>query len=114
MAEQDPLQFLLNMAADNAGRVDANRQAHTVVELSLLSFLVDAKIATIDQICQRIELIHSGSPPQYQTDEVKLRLKFVTDWLRGHEKRPRPEWTPEVIQGGLDQSAQTDDSDHSK
>jgi hypothetical protein len=104
MAEQpDAFQHLLTMLTDNAQRVEANRQASLLVDFAMLSFLVDAKIATIDQICQRIGVIHGAMPDRYQTDDVKLRLQLVTDWLRSREKTPAAGWKPEVIQGGLDQ-----------
>jgi hypothetical protein len=109
MTEQpDALQHLLTMATDNAQRMEANRQASLLVDFALLSFLVDAKIATIDQICQRIGVIHGAMRERYQTDDVKQRLLLVTEWLRSHEKKPVAGWKPEVIQGGLDQSKDDD------
>ena len=111
--QNDPLQQILAMLGGIVKNVEANRQGAVVVDFALLSFLVDAKIATIDQICQRISVIHGTMPASYQRDEVKLRLKLVTDWLRSHEDKLHLQWKPEVVQGGLNQ-ASNDDPDRPK
>jgi len=73
-----------------------------VVEVVLMSFLVDAKIATTDQMCRRIDAVLQGMPDQYQVPEVVQRLELAKDWLRHHERKPTERWTPEIIQGEVD------------
>lgn len=86
--------------AFQAVRVDANRRGHVVIELAILTMLIDAKLVTIEEAAMRIEQIQSGLPEVYQDPEVSLRTKFVTDWLRSHTRQPAKQWQPVVIEGG--------------
>jgi hypothetical protein len=93
---------------DHMVRADANRRGHIVVELATLTLMIDAKLVTIEEAAQRIEKIQSVLPPAYQAEDVSLRVKWITDWLRDHDKKPREPWRPLVIEGGLDQDQISD------
>jgi hypothetical protein len=73
---------------DHMVRADANRRGHIVVELATLTLMIDAKLVTIEEAAQRIEKIQSVLPPAYQAEDVSLRVKWITDWLRDHEEAP--------------------------
>ena len=97
--EQASLVILLETIA----KMDDNRRGQVVADLAIFTLLVDAKLATIEQVCERLELIQSSLGELYQTDEAKLRTRALTDWLRAHDKPDEPRWTPVVIEGGKDQ-----------
>lgn len=99
---------LLQMLVEEVERSDANRRGHVVVELAILTMLIDAKIVTIEEAAQRIELIQSKLPAVYQEPDVGLRVKMITEWLRGHAKGPPGKWRPLVIEGGLSQETASD------
>lgn len=83
-------------------RANANRQGHILAELTVLSFLIERQIATLEEVEQRIQLIRSVMPPDYQSDDVGVRVSFLTDVLR-RVYGPKPHgWTPQVIEGGKD------------
>jgi len=104
----DQIQMLLQTMLEVGTRADASRRSHLVVEFVLMSFLVDAKIATIDQICQRVDVVLQGMPDQYQVPDVVQRMQLVKDWLRHYERKPTERWTPEIVQGERDRPS-TDD-----
>lgn len=89
-------------------RADADRRGHVAVELAILTMMIDAKLVTIEEAALRIEKIQSVLPEPYQADDVALRVKLITEWLRGHIKQPENQWRPVVIEGGLDQMRETD------
>lgn len=103
----DAHQHLVDLVFDQAVRADADRRGHFVIELATLTLLIDAKIVTIEEAAQRIEKIQGVLPEQYQAEDVTLRVKHITEWLRGHVKQPRGQWHPVVIQGGLDPKQET-------
>src|SRR5262245_53859961 len=94
----DQIQMLLQTMLDMGTRADASRRAHLVIDVVLMSFLVDAKIATPDQICRRIDTALELMPDEYRNPDVVQRLQLLKDWLRHHEKEPTAKWAP----GGLD------------
>lgn len=100
----DAGQFFLREMMEAAERVDENRHGHVIAELAIMTILIDAKIVTIEEACERLELIQSVLPERYQSDQAKLRVRLLTEWLRGHVKpdaSPDPQgWTPQVIEGG--------------
>lgn len=100
--EPDFGQIILKQLMEGAERTDENRHGHVIAELAIITILIDAKLVTIEQACERLELIQSVLPERYQTDEAKLRVRFLTEWLRGHVTRDTPGWTPKVIEGGKD------------
>lgn len=105
MVEQpDAGKILLDQMFDLVVRVDENRSGHIIAELAIITLLIDAKIATIPQVCERLELIQSVLPERHQTDGAKLRTRFLTEWLRGHMRPKAQGWTPQVIEGGKDES----------
>jgi len=91
-----------------ADRADANRRGHAVIELALLTLVIDAKLATIEQVVQRIQSIRESLPEPFQAEDVGQRVRWITEWLLSHVDRPRGRWTPQVIEGGLDQSSASD------
>ena len=91
---------------DALERIDNNRRGQVVADLTAFTFLIDAGIATIDEICERLELVQSSFGERYQTDQAKHRTLLLTEWLRAHKKTDAPDaprWNPEVIEGGKDQ-----------
>jgi hypothetical protein len=104
----DANQALIQMVGDLATRADADRRAHVVVDLATLTILIDAKLVTIEEAAARIEKIQSVLQEPYRAEDVSARIKIVTEWLRSHVKQPSGQWTPVVIQGGLDQNPMND------
>lgn len=97
-------QAIAELLADITTRVDENRSGHVVAELAIITFLIDLKLVTIEQVCERLELIQSVLPERHQSDGAKLRTQFLTEWLRGHVRPEGPRWTPQVIEGGKPES----------
>lgn len=95
---------LTGLLIDTMARVDNNRRGHVVADLAIFTILIDAGLLTIQQACERLELIQSSLGENYQTDEAKLRTQQLIEWLRAHEKPGPRGWSPRVIQGGKDQS----------
>jgi len=77
---------------EQAERIDANRKGHVVVELATITLLIDAGLVTTEQVAQRIEEIQSVLPDPYRDEAVSLRVRAITEWLRGHEKQPPTGW----------------------
>jgi len=100
-ADAQTLDFLVQ----HMGRTEADRLGHVIVEFATLSLLVDAKLTTVEEAAQRIELIQSVLPEPYRADDVTERVKLATAWLRSFVKQPRGQWRPVVIEGGLGQDA---------
>ena len=74
------------------------------MDIATLTLLVDLKLVTVEQVAQRIELIRAALGDQYESDDVKSRLRLVADWLveqNPHAQTERASWTPQVIDGGL-------------
>ena len=91
---------LLDMCVANTYAIDGNRRGATVVELAILTLLIDGKPVTIEGAIRRIEEIHKTQPDKYHDDHTANRLKLITEWLRAHIAQPRGRWTPVVIEGG--------------
>lgn len=84
-------------------RANANRQGHVIAELTTLSFLIDRRIATLEEVEQRIQQVRSVMPEDYRSNDVGARVDFLIGVLR-HVYGPKPAgWTPRVIEGGLSQ-----------
>ena len=96
----NPSQAIAMVLEDIATRVDENQSGHVVAELAIITLLIDLKLVTIEQVCERLELIQSVLPERHQSDGTKLRTRLLTEWLRGHARPEGPRWTPQVIEGG--------------
>lgn len=84
--------------------------ANNIMHLTALSLLLDKGIVTVEDIARRTEEVQSVLPERYQTEGVTKRTALVVDALRNVYGQKLPRWTPEVIQGGLDQDQDDDPS----
>jgi hypothetical protein len=73
-----------------------------VVQTAALSFLIDAGIASIEGVIERIGVIHKNMPASFHNDDTKSQVAALAEWLRSHKKPDGPTWTPKVIEGGKD------------
>ena len=86
----DPPDFGQDILRSILETTDAEQSPHragTIVDLAIITFLIDAKVATIEQFVQRLERVHRSLPDQYQDDEVAKRIAFLTEWLRAHDRK---------------------------
>jgi hypothetical protein len=97
----DKIDVLSGQFLGHIGRADSSRQAHNVFDLTALSFLVDQKIATVEDIAQRTQQVRDMMTPDSRSSEVAARVDSLMNVLR-HVYGPKPRgWTPVVIEGGL-------------
>ncbi len=89
-------------------RSESHRRALTVIELATLSLLIDRDILKVSDIAERIQEVHRALPSEFQAQAVVDRTSFVTQILQQVHGEKRRRWTPEVIQGGLDQGQKPD------
>jgi len=106
--EPDVVKALTAHIFSSAVRIDANQRSNMAVHLAILTLLIDAKIITIEEAASRIEQIPSVLPKAYQGEDVSMRLKWFTTWLRANAKQPPRQWNPVVIDGGLDNGKNSD------
>lgn len=97
------MEHILETIADAVARADDNRRGQVIADLAIITLLIDAGITTIDQACERLELIQSSITDSYDTDKVKQRTQILTQWLRDREKPERTGWIPTVINGGKEE-----------
>jgi phospholipid N-methyltransferase len=97
----DKTDILAGQFLSEIQRANINRQGHIVAELACLSFLVERRIATLEEIEQRIRQVREMISGDYLSDEVGARTDFLIQILRD-VYGPKPHgWTPRVIEGGL-------------
>jgi len=106
--QPDSLQRLQMTLDAHIQKTEANRQSSLIVELAVLSFLVDAGIATIEQVHERIGVFYTAMPDSLQVEPVSLRLGHLTACLTQLRKSGPRKWTPVIIEGGLDLSSKDD------
>jgi hypothetical protein len=54
-------------------RIEANRQGHVVAELTVLSFLIQHGIVTLEEVEKRFQEVCASLPQRYQDESVALR-----------------------------------------
>jgi hypothetical protein len=83
-SEPDDLfqQILEQLVQFNDAR-NADRKADTILFLSLITLLIDAKLLSAQQVFERIDLVQPTLPDSYQDYAVVTRLGFLREWLRG-------------------------------
>jgi hypothetical protein len=97
----DKVDVLAGQFQGHIEKADSSRQAHNVFDLTALSFLVDHKIATVEDIVRRAQQVRNLMTPDYRSSEVTARVDSLMNVLR-HVYGPKPRgWTPVVIEGGL-------------
>jgi hypothetical protein len=64
----------------------------------------------VPEVVERIREIHAALPETFREQAVLDRTGFLTQILQQAHGQKQPRWTPEVIQGGLNQD-QTSDPD---
>jgi hypothetical protein len=62
----------------------------------------------VSGVTERIREIHAALPETFREQAVLDRTSFVTQILQQVHGQKQPRWTPEVIQGGLDQDQKSD------
>jgi hypothetical protein len=109
------LEVLFDQMLASSATIDANRWTSLVVDLAILTMLIDAEIVTIDQAIQRIMHIHGVLPAPYEKADTSTWIKFIVQWLQRQqehrEKQQRPPWQPVVIEGDRDLDYQVDDGE---
>lgn len=88
---------LLQRLFEQMHRSNADRRGHFVADLTALSFLIDSKIATLEQVCERLRQVQQSLPPDYQLADVSERTNFLARVLTEVYGPKKPGWTPEVI-----------------
>ena len=104
----DKTDILANQYLSDLERIEANRQGHILAELTTLSFLIDHRIATLEEIEQRIAQVRFVLGARYREEAVSQRATFSTDVLHNVYGPKQRGWTPQVIEGGLSQDQKTD------
>jgi hypothetical protein len=86
---------LLQRLFEQMHRSNADRRGHFVADLTALSFLIDSKIATFEQVCERLRQVQQSLPPDYQLADVSERTNFLAGVLtevygrRSQDGRPK-------------------------
>jgi hypothetical protein len=95
------IEALFNSFKASEARNEVNRRAHVVAELTALSLLIDAGIATVDTIAERMEVVANVMSAEYRSADVAERTKHIVGVLRlQYECKPdQPRWQPVVIDG---------------
>ena len=97
----DRVDVLAGQLLGHIGKADSSRRAHNVFDLTVLSLLVEHKIATVEDIARRTQQVRNLMTPDYRSSEVAARVDSLMNVLR-HVYGPKPcGWTPVVIEGGL-------------
>lgn len=106
-----PMAALFQEIVNLTFAVESDRRASNIIDIATITLLIDANIISIEQAVQRIEHIDSVLLAEKKDEGVALRIQLVTEWLRAHDKSPAGAWTPQVIEGGLTERSDDDQSD---
>jgi hypothetical protein len=105
----DPsLEDFINAIKADLLKIEANRRSHVVADLTALSLMLDKGLVSLDEVTQRLEAVRIAMGEGYHSQDVAVRVKLLADILRDKHGAKRPAWTPEVIQGGLNQGQNSD------
>jgi hypothetical protein len=104
----DKTDLLAKQFLDHVLRANTNRQAHNVFDLTILSFLLDHRLVTLEGLDRRIALVRSALPENYRSPETGAAIENLMSVLRAvYGPKPRG-WTPQVIEGGKDRPPESD------
>jgi hypothetical protein len=95
-------------AAEEREKTAANIRALLTIDLATISLLVDAKIVTVEEAAQRIELVQSSLQADPAHPKQSPLVQVATNWLRSRGLPGQPSWVPTVHQGGRSDDSGTD------
>lgn len=89
--------LFLKLIAD----LETNRKGSFVLDMAIISLLIEKDIITVPEVSERIHKIHDVLGKRYQKQDLLHHTEKAILFLQAVYAEKKPRWTPEVIQGGL-------------